>query len=162
ELAREANACDGCGMQAALEVAMKRFSLFCTWSVLALTACGPEGFRGDGGDQSMDFQSIDVTPETATIYVMVTDGMAMPDAVDYHAVAHLRSGGTRDVTAIVHWAVDDPIASFESGAHLVAGTARGGQTRVRAQLPALEGAANLTVIIRGSTITPGTPRDAPM
>ncbi|HJZ86909.1 MAG TPA: hypothetical protein VKN99_17170 [Polyangia bacterium] len=116
---------------------------------------------GTGGSGGLDgLLTLDVLPPDATVFVDVLNGVPTPGAQDYQAIGHFRDDSMRDLTTLVHWAVDDPIASFPTGSHLVAGTAQGGQTHVHATAASSDGASALKVIIRGSTVAPGAPPDS--
>src|SRR5262249_25020589 len=124
-----------------------RFAL----GVLVLLGCddGP----GPGGTLP-GLLSLDVRPGDATL--TVTNGV--DPAQDYTAIGHF-SSGDRDVTGQVLWSIDDPIASFTNGAHLVASTMRGGSSHVHARSGMIDGAAKLTVVFQRSQIGPGAPPD---
>src|SRR5262249_29948419 len=100
--------------------------------------------------------SLDVAPGDATIFV--TDGVA--GSQDFTATGHFMDGSTRDVTNLVAWSVEMPIAYFPQAAHAVASGSAGGATGVLAASGTVTGASNLKVIIRGNHVTTGTPGDA--
>src|SRR5689334_8562138 len=101
-------------------------------------------------------QSIDIQPPEATLYVNATE----QGSQDYRAVGHYSDGSTADVTSTVGWTLELPLGSFPQGAHLVAATARGGQTRVHATSGSVDASATLTVVVRDRRVVPGAPADA--
>jgi hypothetical protein len=129
---------------------------FVTW-----LGCGPSETTGTGGAGGtggplQGLQSIDVVPADATIYI--TDGVA--GAQDYMAVGHFNDGSMRDITNLVAWSSEMPIAFFPQAAHAVASGTQGGATRVLAAAGTLQGAGTLKIIVRGNHITASTPADA--
>src|SRR5262245_49608959 len=91
------------------------------WCFLAASlGCGAQqvgGSGGSGGSGVLDgLSSIEVAPADATIFV--TDGVA--GAQDFTATGHFMDGSTRDVTNLVAWSVEMPIAYFPQAAHAIA------------------------------------------
>src|SRR5690242_8741391 len=89
---------------------------FVTW-----LGCGPSettggsGGSGGTGGPLQGLMTIDIVPADATIYI--TDGVA--GAQDYMAVGHFDDGTRRDITNLVAWTVETPIAFFPMAAHAV-------------------------------------------
>jgi dipeptidyl aminopeptidase/acylaminoacyl peptidase len=113
--------------------------------------CGSK--TGTGGDGGADFDSIEVSPPTATLTVALG-----ATATQAYTVYGVRGSTRTDVTTSCALTIDASFGSFSGGTVTV--NPHGGKTPVLASCSGLSGAGELIVNLTGLVVDPSAPPNA--